>query len=100
MNAEGGTGIVLDVRTGEVIAMASAPTFNPNAAGRSDPERPLQPGDDGRLRARLDVQADHRRRGDGGGRDHLDAARRGTPPRRFAIGRFRISDDHAARTGC
>ena len=36
MNAEGGTGIVLDVRTGEIVAMASAPTFNPNAAGRSD----------------------------------------------------------------
>jgi cell division protein FtsI (penicillin-binding protein 3) len=34
--AEGGTGIVLDVRTGEVVAMASAPTFNPNAAGRAD----------------------------------------------------------------
>ena len=37
MSAEGGTGIILDVHTGEVIAMASAPTFNPNAAGRSDP---------------------------------------------------------------
>jgi len=36
MSAEGGTGIVLDVHTGEVVAMASAPTFNPNAAGRSD----------------------------------------------------------------
>lgn len=36
MQAEGGTGIVLDVRTGEIVAMASAPTFNPNAAGRSD----------------------------------------------------------------
>ena len=34
-NAEGGTGIVLDVATGEVVAMASAPHFNPNAAGRS-----------------------------------------------------------------
>ncbi|HEV7661278.1 MAG TPA: penicillin-binding protein 2 [Allosphingosinicella sp.] len=34
MSAEGGTGIVLDVRTGEVVAMASAPTFNPNDAGR------------------------------------------------------------------
>ncbi len=34
-SAEGGTGIVLDVDTGEVVAMASAPTFNPNAAGRS-----------------------------------------------------------------
>ena len=35
--AEGGTGIVLDVRTGELIALASMPTFNPNAAGKSDP---------------------------------------------------------------
>jgi cell division protein FtsI (penicillin-binding protein 3) len=35
-SAEGATGIVLDVRTGEVIAMASLPTFNPNAAGHSD----------------------------------------------------------------
>jgi cell division protein FtsI (penicillin-binding protein 3) len=31
--AEGGTGIVLDVRTGEIVALASAPTFNPNNAG-------------------------------------------------------------------
>jgi cell division protein FtsI (penicillin-binding protein 3) len=37
MEAEGGTGIVMDVNTGEIIAMASAPTFNPNAAGRADP---------------------------------------------------------------
>ncbi len=37
LSAEGGTGIVLDAHTGEVVAMASAPTFNPNAAGRSDP---------------------------------------------------------------
>jgi cell division protein FtsI (penicillin-binding protein 3) len=35
--ALGGTGIVLDVATGEIIAMASAPTFNPNAANRADP---------------------------------------------------------------
>lgn len=33
-SAEGGTGIVLDVRTGEILAMASFPTFNPNAAGK------------------------------------------------------------------
>ena len=36
-SAEGATGIVLDVQTGELIAMASMPTFNPNAAGKSDP---------------------------------------------------------------
>jgi cell division protein FtsI (penicillin-binding protein 3) len=35
-SAEGATGIVLDVHSGEIIALASLPTFNPNAAGRSD----------------------------------------------------------------
>jgi len=35
-SAEGGTGIVLDVATGEIVAMASAPTFNPNSTGRAD----------------------------------------------------------------
>jgi cell division protein FtsI (penicillin-binding protein 3) len=37
-SAEGGTGIVLDVRTGEIIALASFPTFNPNAAGKYAPD--------------------------------------------------------------
>lgn len=37
LSAEGGTGIVMDVQTGEIVAMASSPTFNPNAAGHSDP---------------------------------------------------------------
>jgi cell division protein FtsI (penicillin-binding protein 3) len=32
--AEGGTGIVMDVKTGELLALASFPTFNPNAAGK------------------------------------------------------------------
>ena len=36
-SAEGGTGMVLDVRTGELIALASFPTFNPNAAGKYAP---------------------------------------------------------------
>jgi cell division protein FtsI (penicillin-binding protein 3) len=35
MSAQGGSGIVLDVETGEVVAMASAPTVNPNDAGRA-----------------------------------------------------------------
>jgi len=36
MSAVGGTGIVLDVDTGEVVAMASAPIINPNDASRFD----------------------------------------------------------------
>jgi cell division protein FtsI (penicillin-binding protein 3) len=36
--AKGATGLVLDVRTGEVIAMASLPVFNPNKPGEGDAE--------------------------------------------------------------
>ncbi|WP_419815448.1 peptidoglycan D,D-transpeptidase FtsI family protein [Glacieibacterium sp.] len=34
--AIGAAGIVMDVHTGEVVALASLPNFNPNAAGHSD----------------------------------------------------------------
>ena len=37
-SAVGGMGIVLDARTGEVIAMASLPDFDPNEPGAADPE--------------------------------------------------------------
>ena len=36
--AVGGAGIVTDVHTGEILAMASAPDFDPNQAGNADPE--------------------------------------------------------------
>ena len=36
-NAKGAAGIVLDVDTGEVMAMASLPDFDPNVAGASGP---------------------------------------------------------------
>jgi cell division protein FtsI (penicillin-binding protein 3) len=37
-NAESGTAIALDPRTGEVLAMASYPTFNPNDLTSANPE--------------------------------------------------------------
>jgi cell division protein FtsI (penicillin-binding protein 3) len=36
--ALGATGLVLDVRTGEIISMVSLPVFNPNRIGQSSPE--------------------------------------------------------------
>ncbi len=38
LKAFGATGLVLDVNTGEIIAMVSLPVFNPNRSGEADPE--------------------------------------------------------------
>lgn len=37
LEARGGAGVILDVHTGEVLAMTSLPTFNPNKLNGSDP---------------------------------------------------------------
>jgi cell division protein FtsI (penicillin-binding protein 3) len=37
-NAKGGTGIVMDVHTGEILAMISLPDFDPNKPGTATPE--------------------------------------------------------------
>ncbi|WP_114954213.1 peptidoglycan D,D-transpeptidase FtsI family protein [Sphingosinicella terrae] len=92
-SAEGGTGIVLDVQTGEIVAMASAPTFNPNAAGRSDPSALYNRAtmgvyELGSVFKPITVAA------------ALEAgvvtsmAQRWDAGSPVAIGRFRISDDH------
>ncbi|HYN09515.1 MAG TPA: penicillin-binding protein [Vicinamibacterales bacterium] len=36
--AHGGTAIIMDPHTGEILALANYPTFNPNTFGRSTPE--------------------------------------------------------------
>jgi cell division protein FtsI (penicillin-binding protein 3) len=37
-NAEGGTVVVMDPWTGDILALANTPTFNPNDVGQSKPE--------------------------------------------------------------
>jgi cell division protein FtsI (penicillin-binding protein 3) len=94
MNAEGGTGIVLDVRTGEVVAMASAPTFNPNAANRSDPNAMYNRAtmgvyELGSVFKPITVAAAMDAGVITSPRQHWDA---GSP---LTVGRFRITDSHA-----
>jgi cell division protein FtsI (penicillin-binding protein 3) len=38
-SAIGAAGVVMDVHTGEILAMTSMPTFNPNAAGQAGPDQ-------------------------------------------------------------
>jgi len=92
-NAIGATGLVLDVATGEVIAMASMPVFNPNNVGKSPPEarrnnvtqsvyelgstfKPITIG------AAIDAGVVN------------SMSRRYDATQPLAIGRFRIKDDH------
>lgn len=47
-NAKGAAGVVMDVKTGEVLAMVSLPDFNPNAPGmRADGQKYTRENDDG-----------------------------------------------------
>ncbi len=64
--ARAGGIVVLDAASGEVLAMANLPSYNPNNRGQLDPAAHAQSRGDRSLRAGLDVEAVHRRRGAGG----------------------------------
>jgi cell division protein FtsI (penicillin-binding protein 3) len=93
-SAEGATGIVLDVRTGELIALASFPTFNPNAAGKSPPEAQYNRAtmgvyELGSTFKPITVAAAM----EAGVVNSMSKRYDATAP--IQIGRFRIKDDHA-----
>ena len=60
----------MDPRTGQILAMASAPGFDPNDYTRSDRSDLGQPAGAGGVRAGQHQQGRHRRGGDGEGRRH------------------------------
>ena len=74
--AIGGTVVMMDPHTGEILALVSEPHFNPNdsSEGRSDVAHQSRRRDD--LRAGLDVQDDHRGRRARGERHQADRHRR------------------------
>ena len=57
--AKGGSAVVVDPRTGEVLALASYPTFNPNEPAARRPAHRRNRADHRSLRAGLDDQAVH-----------------------------------------
>ena len=68
-SAKGAAGVIMDIHTGEVLALTSLPQLNPNAAGQGSPEARFNRATLGSLGTWLDLQAVHRRDGDGQ-RDH------------------------------
>ncbi len=102
--AQGAAGVALDPRTGEVLAMASYPTYSPNvfvtrnakriAALNNDPERPaVQPGHRRHLSGGLHLQAHHGRGGAQAGRPDPRRADR------VALGRSRSTSRSSATSG-
>ncbi len=96
LRAIGATGLVLDVETGEVLAMVSLPVFNPNRSGEANPEamrnnvtqsvyelgstfKPLT------MANAIDTGV------------ITNLARRVDATAPISIGRFKISDDHPQR---
>jgi cell division protein FtsI (penicillin-binding protein 3) len=94
-NAIGGMGIIMDVRTGEVLSLVSLPDFDPNQAGSATPETSFNRATLGAYEMgsvfkifTLAMALD----------DHVTTMTGGydaTNP--IEIGRFTIHDDHAQR---
>ena len=93
--AKAGSVVVLDVQTGEVLALANYPSYMPGKRAQPDRRAAAQPRADRHLRARLDDEAVHRRPG----RWRPAASRPSTrdPDRARPLHDRRLTD-HATRT--
>ena len=83
--AKAGSVVVLDVASGEVLALANYPSYEPEQTPESHGRAAAQPRADRYLRARLDDEAVHRRAGAGkrpGAPRHRDPDRARTPDHR------------------
>ena len=91
--ADGGSASSWIRRPAEILALASWPTFNPNAFGDAERTRPPQSRGAGHLRAGIDLQGRHHRRRarrarDVGRHDDRHQSRRLSASRRRVIDEF------------
>ena len=93
--AIGATGLVLDVTTGEIIAMASLPVYNPNKIDRSPPDARRNNVTQSVYELGSTFKPLTIARALDNGSTSLSRRYDATAP--IAIGRFRINDDHAQR---
>lgn len=96
LRAVGATGLVLDVNTGEVIAMASLPVFNPNRSGQATPEARRNNVTQSVYELGSTFKPLTMANGINTG-VLSNLARRYDATAPIQIGRFKISDDHAQR---
>ena len=101
-NALAAAGLVLNVRTGEVVAMVSEPDYDPNNPQRGARSVAHQPADHRRLRDGIDLQGLHRRDGARFRQGHaqFDIRRaRAAADGQVRHPRFRAAAPHSHRAG-
>ncbi|MGE4429354.1 MAG: peptidoglycan D,D-transpeptidase FtsI family protein [Sphingobium sp.] len=92
-NAQGATGVILDANTGEVIAMASFPVFDPNKLGKDDNARRNNV-----VQSRYELGSTFKPLAIAAGMDAgviKSMAKRYDATAPLQVGAFRIKDDHA-----
>ncbi len=100
--ARSGAAVIMDIKTGDVLALADAPTFDPNDTGKAKASDLTNRALVDVFRARLDQQGDHGGRRHRGGRGLTDHQAQGSvlaEPRRRRVPRLARARDRAADPG-